>query len=199
MPSWKWFAKLKNIKFSVVILILQGFLLVNAPLIVQSSEVGSYQTLLVTYMILLLGFEAFVDKGAFGDRAVGSGLLWFGIGLLGGSLLFAGGGYVIDVVSSLQAFAMARDAPLVLLLTQSIVVAATEEQVFRNYAPAAFGIVPSQIAFGLFHAAAYGLAFSSILIAMVAGFAFYILARSTSIWTAVGVHASFNLYVLGVI
>jgi len=197
--SWNWFAKLKNIKFSIVILILQAFLLVNAPLFVKEASVQNYRFLIMTYMALLIGFEAFVEEGAFKDQPIGNGLLWFGIGLVGTTLIFTSGGYISRTVEVFQAFTMSKDAPLMLLITQGVVVASVEEKVFRDYLVQALGIIPSQLAFGVFHAAAYGLALQSIAIAVIAGFVFYILAKYTSLWTAVGAHAAFNLYALGVI
>lgn len=193
--NWNWFVKLKSIKLSIVILILQSFLLVNAPLFVKAGEVESYRFLILTYMALLIGFEAFVGQGVFKTASLGDGLFYFSIGLLGGSLVLTGG----EFIGSLQTFEFARSAPVIVLITQAVVVASSEELIFRSYLPAAIGGIPSQFAFAAFHAAAYGLVLQSVFIALVAGFFFYIVAKYTSLWTAVGLHLSWNLWSLGVL
>jgi len=184
---------LSKIPFTFVLLTAQAFLLINASMFVKPSEVMSYRFLIMTYMILVIGMKAFVGRGIFKSRGVGRGFLWFTIGLLATSIILTTGGFL----ANLQYFQLASNAPLVILLTQSLVVAASEEQIFRNYMPAIIGVIPAQVAFMIFHGAAYSLAISSLAIALVAGFVFYFVARFTnSIWTAVGVHTTYNLAIL---
>jgi len=199
LVPWNWFAKLKNLKFSIVIIVLQAFLLVNAPLFIQSADAQGYGFLLITYMVLLVGFEAFVGEGVFKSESIGFGLLWFGVGLVGSSIVFSGGEFLSGIQSNMQAFQFTRSAPVILLITQSVVVASSEEQIFRNYLPQSVGIVPAQIGFAVFHAAAYSLAFGNIIIALAAGFIFYFIAHYTSLWCSVGIHVGWNLYSLGVL
>jgi len=222
----KWFAKLKNMKLSTlsgsfhhrvsnmagqvgskimnipavgnipiefILFFAQAFLVVNAGLFVQVAEIASYRTVIMIYMLLLIGFRVFAGKGIFPPTGFGRGFMWFMIGLLGGTVILTGGGWLTE----LGTFEMARSAPLVLLLTQSLVVAASEEKIFRDYAPAVIGIVPAQLAFAAFHGFAYGLAVTPILMALFAGFLFYFIARYTSLWSAVGLHTAWNLFSLG--
>jgi len=182
-----------SIPIEFILFFAQAFLVVNAGLFVQAAEVTSYQTVIMIYMLLLVGFRVFAGKGIFPPTSFGRGFMWFMIGLLGGTVILTGGGWLAE----LGTFETVPGAPLFLLLFQSLVVASSEEKIFRDYAPAVIGIVPAQLSFALFHGFAYGLALTPILMALFAGFLFYFIARYANLWAAVGLHTSWNLFSLG--
>jgi len=191
-----WFAKLKNIPLTIVIVLADLFLLVNAPMFVESGAVGSYRSLLSIYLILLISFRTFVPQGVFEGGGIGNGVLYFGIGLVGTSLIFTGG----DFINILQTFQLERNAPILILATQALVVAFIEEDVFRNRLPAVVGVIPAQIAFSLYHFSAYGGSIMGMILAFVAGLVFYGMDRLTgSLYVSVGSHASYNLFAMSIL
>ena len=107
---------------------------------------------------------------------------------------------VIDAIAARSAliYTVLLVAPSETLIFQAIIplwvaltFAKSEKVVWLTY-----GI--SQVIFGIYHYAAYGGSFQSIVIAIALGSIFLYCVRSYGIAFAVGVHASWNLAVLGV-
>ena len=184
---------IRKTPFYVWLLLAQAALLVNASVIAPAEEVGRFQTVLLVYMVLTTAFLALTPKQPWMRANLNQAVAWFTGGFVGGVLL----------LTSFQALprffgALSVSGPVYLTLTHALVVAVSEEWIFRGFLPALITVIPAQIAFGVFHFAAYGGNWWAMLIAIVAGFLFYAIARYTNIWTAIGIHAAYNTVILGI-
>jgi membrane protease YdiL (CAAX protease family) len=188
---------ISSLKFPVLLLLLQSFLLVTAPFFIKAQSVRDYQFLVMVYMLMTVGMRVYAGNVLFTGQGIGTNLMWFGIGLFATSLILTGGSGLIDV---LQTFQLSRGAPVWIAITQGAVIAASEETIFRGLLPKVLGVIGAQVAFGVFHLAAYGLNLTGIGMAIIAGFVFYFAAKYTnSLGTAIGMHMAYNIWALGVI
>jgi membrane protease YdiL (CAAX protease family) len=177
----------------VWLLLAQAFLLINASVIAPPGEAEHIQTTLLVYMVLTTAFFALVPRLPWMKTNLNQAIAWF----VGG---FVGGVVLLTSVQALPKFfgAMALTGPVYLTLMHTLVVATSEEWIFRGFLPELITPIPAQIAFGLFHFAAYGGDWWAILTAIVAGFVLYLIARYTSIWMSIGAHAAINTVILGI-
>jgi membrane protease YdiL (CAAX protease family) len=144
-------------------------------------------------MVLTTAFFALVPRLPWMKANLNQAIAWFTGGFVGGVVLFTS-------ILALPKFfgVMALTGPIYLTLMHTLVVATSEEWIFRGFLPELITPIPAQIAFGVFHFAAYGGDWWAILMAIVAGFVFYLISRYTNIWTAIGIHSAWNVTILGI-
>ena len=101
---------------------------------------------------------------------------------------------------------MARDLVLPTIYFQGFVAVPVEELMFRGVMPQVTGVIPAQVAFGLFHWTAYGGDPAGIIMAILLGFAFYYVSfgvrlnkKPLGLGAGMGMHLAWNFAVLGVL
>lgn len=186
------FHTLRKVPFIVWLWIAQLFLLINASAIAPPAEVGTFQTILIIYMLAQLMFFRFAPKVRGLQMNLNQAIPWFVGGLVVTMFVLVG----VQGIRGLEVQTYAVSAAVYLIIMHTLVVAVSEELVFRGLLPAIITFVPAQILFGLFHWSAYGGGLWAILIAIIAGFLFYAITRYVNIWAAMGSHAGYNLAVL---
>jgi membrane protease YdiL (CAAX protease family) len=185
--------QLRRVPFFVWLLLAQAFLLVNASAVAPAGEVGRVQSVLLMYMVLTTAFFVLVPKLPWMKATLNQGIAWFVGGFVAGVVLFSAVREIPRFFGFLEV-----SGPVYLTTVHLLVVATSEEFIFRGFLPELITPIPAQVAFGLFHFAAYGGDWIAMLVAMVVGFVFYLIARYTNIWTVIGLHAAYNTVVLGV-
>lgn len=194
LPS---FAAIRRIPFVIWILVAQAFLLINAETIAPAGQADVLRTILIVYMLLQTAFFRFSPRVPGLTMNLNMAIVWLVSAFVVTAFVLAGIRGLVTGMLQVQAYAMG--APLFLVILHTLVVAVCEELIFRGFLPLLITPFLAQIAFGLFHASAYGFAPMMILTAIIAGFFFYIVMRKTNIWVPMGIHAAYNLVVLGVL
>jgi len=185
-----------KLPFSVWLLILQTFMLVNTEAFFPGDVAENARFVILTYMVFTLaGLTVFGKIPGWFTLPAEIALRHFVLGLLVTSATLM----VFFSPAALQfIFPYATYDPvrtnLALVFFQAFVVATSEELVFRGVLPTFLGWLPAQFLFGLFHFVAYGGDWSAILFATAAGILFYAIASSVSIYTAMGGHTAGNIY-----
>jgi membrane protease YdiL (CAAX protease family) len=183
---------LLRMPFFVWLLIGQAWLLVNASLIAPEGMAERTQTLILVYMVLSLAFIVVTGvrplKGTLNQQIVG-----FVGGMVGTIVLLSA---MREIPRIFAVPAISATAATYLIILHAIVIAASEEVIFRAALPKIMTPIPAQVVFGLFHLAAYHLDWMAVLIAMVAGIILYFIADRLGLQWSIGVHAGYNLAVL---
>jgi membrane protease YdiL (CAAX protease family) len=184
---------LRRVPFIVWLWIAQLFLLINAPAISSPADVEKFRTIIITYMIAQLMFMSVLPiiKGI--KFNLNMAIAWFVGGFVVTLLVVTGFQFLKN---GLQMQTYSVSAAMYAIVLHAVVVAVSEELVFRGELPAIISVIPAQVLFGLFHYSAYGGNPLSILIAIIAGFVFYGVMKFTNIWTAMGAHAAWNVAIL---
>jgi membrane protease YdiL (CAAX protease family) len=188
------FAALRKVPFIVYLWILQAFLLVNAPVIAPAGQVDSFRTILIIYMVLQIAFYTLSPRIPGLQMNLNAAIIWFVGAFVVTTFVLVG---IQGLRGTMATQTYAVGASTYLIVMHACVVAVSEEVIFRGSLPLLISPIPAQIAFGLFHWSAYGGDLTSLLIAIFAGFLFYVIMRKTNIWTTMGIHAAYNLVVLG--
>lgn len=186
--------QLGRVPFFAWLILAQAFIFVCAPAIAPPAEVGRLQAALTVYMILTLAFLALLKTRP----------LWMKATLDQGIAYFIGGFVATAVlVSALKGLpglnTLQLTGPLYLIVFHSLVVATSETFVFQGFLPLLITPVVAQGAFAVFHWAAYLGDLTALITAFVAGLVFYVIARRFNIWLACGIHAGFNIGILGIL
>jgi len=187
-------ARIRQVPFIVWLWIAQAFLLINASSIAPADEVSNFQTILIIYMLLQVAFYSLAPKVRGLRMNLNQAIIYFVGGFVATMFVMTG----FQALRGLEMQTYAVSAAIYLIVLHTLVVAVAEELIFRGFLTALITVVPAQIAFGLFHASAYGLGPMPIITAIIAGFVFYGIMRYTNIWAAMGVHAGYNIAVLQV-
>ena len=185
---------LRKIPFFVWLLLLQAFLLVNAPAIAPPNSVDTTRSALIVYMLMTATLMPLVPRQAWMKVGLNESIAFFVGGLVVGSFVFAAFRELVTGV-----FSLSLSGPLYLLVLHVFVVATSEEIIFRGLLPVIITPALAQVFFGFFHFYAYGGSLIGIFIAIIAGFIFYAITRYLNIWAAVGIHAAYNATVLGIL
>lgn len=184
--------------FSVWLLLFQTFMLVNITIFFPPETSENARFVILTYMVFTLaGLTVFGKTPPWFAMPTEHALRYFVVGLLGTTLILStiGAGAGLEFLLPWSTYDPVRQN-LALVFFQAFVVATSEELVFRGILPQFLGWLPAQVVFGLFHFVAYGGDWSGILFATLAGTLFYLIARHTSIYTAMGVHTAWNIFAL---
>lgn len=192
-----------------ILALVNLFLLFNVGAFVPADQVGKYQNLIIVYSLALVIARVFIPGRAkfTQERDIGLNIFLFFLGLVLTTLFLKGIQNLPNFgISTYIEFAAGSVGAIALIqaVTQVSIVAYVEEYIFRGmlpkYIPGFVGIVLSQLAFGFFHYFAYAGSLGTIFIAVIAGFVFYGAARlSNSLYLAVGMHAAYNLVLMGVV
>lgn len=187
-----------KLPFSVWLLILQGFLLINTEIFFPPQIADRIRFVILTYVVLTLaGISVFGASPPWFKQPAEVALRYFVTGLVTTTMLLS----LFTNVSVFE-FLLPWDTTdpvkqnLALVAFEAFIVAASEETVFRGILPYFVGWLPAQLIFGVFHYVAYGGDWSGILFASLAGMLFYQIAARSSIYTAMGVHTAWNIFAL---
>lgn len=187
-----------RLPFSIWLLILQTFLLINTELFFSPEVAERVRFVILTYMVFTLyGIVFFGRSPPWLSRPAEVALRDFVVGLAVTTLILS----TFTTVNSFE-FLLPWDTSdpvkqnLALVAFEAFIVAASEETVFRGILPTFVGAVPAQLIFGLFHYVAYGGDWGGILFAAMAGMIFFFIRQKTSIYTSMGVHTAWNIFVL---
>jgi len=189
---------LRRVPFVIWLLLAQFFVFAGASQIAPLGEAEHLKEIIIFYILFQVALLAYWKKRPPWMRAtLNQSIAWFtgafvvtvfvlvGIGAARGWLGFGVPTYAIA-------------APLYLLVVHGLVVAASEELIFRGMLSQIITPVPGAAGFAIYHTWAYQGNPFSIFIAFIAGMFFYLLMVKTNIWAAVGVHFGWNSYCLGI-
>ncbi|GAI81553.1 unnamed protein product [marine sediment metagenome] len=185
--------KLRKTPFFVWLILGQSFIFVTAPAIAPPNEVVRLQSALTVYMILTVAFMVLQKKKLpWMQATLNQGIAWFFVGFLVTAIVFS--------ALNLQGFNLFQlTGPMYMIVFHTLVVATSETFIFQGFLPHIITPVVAQGAFGIFHWASYLGNWEAIGIAFIAGLVFYGLAVRFNIWLACGVHAGFNIGMLGIL
>jgi len=184
--------KLGKVPFIVWLWIAQLFLLIQAPSIVAPDQVDTLQTILIVYIVAELMFLDFLPRVPGAKMNFNQAIPWMVGGFVVAVVVVTGVGFVRGL--GVQNYALS--AALYLIVLHAIVIGVAETFIFQATLPTLITPVPAQILFGVFHASAYGGDIVAIILAIMAGFVFYAITKYTNMYTAMGVHAGYNVAVL---
>lgn len=196
-PLGAMFGTLRRVPFVIWLLLTQFFVFAGASQIAPIGEAEHLREIIIFYILFQVALMAYWRKRPKWMRAtLNQGIAWFT------------GGFVVTVFI-LVAIGAARGwmgfetttysttAPIYLLISHALVVAFSEEAIFRGLLCNIITAIPANVGFAIFHYWAYGGNWFSMAIAFVAGIFFYIIMRKTNIFAAMGVHGGFNTWALG--
>lgn len=189
----------KKSPFSIIGVLFSFFFLVNGSVIFGESWEG-WQLWTIVFVMMILAGMALTPLEIRQTPAVGV-LMWFVIGFISGIVLFT---LVFRNVGIPSPFPVG--ALWAVVIFQVFVVTFAEETFFRQLLTSRIGIIPSALAFGAFHYAAYSsqvdFSYIFLLTPFIFGLAFGFLYLRTRHVAGIGLvwalHASFNLAVLGI-
>lgn len=190
----------KTLSLGFVVLLVQLFMFINADSIFGSSA-DYWKTILIAYMLMEAVVFAVPDlRMKVFNVPLQKGLVRFGLGFLASVFLLSFGKSFLVMsqfsspAESLPSFGIA------MIAVHACFVAIVEEAMFRDVFVSKMGLIPAQVAFGLFHGTVYGWNIFSIAMAVVMGFVLYAVKMKfskTDNTVNAGVHAGWNTYALG--
>lgn len=186
-----------------IIITVQLFFLTNGALLFPGTW-GSWQFVTIIYIFMVLA-SVLLNPKEFDSPPAGSVLKWFGIIFVGASLAFAAVFGLVGAVSGNTLLPVPLGAILPTFIYQVLVITYSEEVFFRGFMVPKTGIIPSSIAFAIFHFAAYstfGFSPFQLIQPLVAGIIFAYIYQRTEPRMGIGavwaLHAVFNVTLLGV-
>lgn len=186
---------LRHVPFQIYLWLLLAFMLVNASAIAPAGRVEHFQTILIVYMILMLVFVRMSPKIRGLKMNLNQAIIWFVAPFVATTIIMTG----LMGFRGLEVPAYAVGAATYLILIHTCVVSFCEEEIFRGALTNILTAVPAAAAFAIFHWGAYQAGPMAMLTAFIAGLVFYIIYRYTNIWCVAGLHAGYNVAIIGVL
>ncbi len=198
-PLGVMFRALRRVPFALWLMIALFFMLAGAEQIAPTGEAKHFENVIIFYILFQVALLAYWRKRPPWMRAtLNQGIAWFVGGFVVTVFILVGMGIVRGALG-FETATYATTAPIYLMATHAIVVAFSEEAIFRGMLShhTMLTAIPANIGFAIFHVWAYHGNVFSMCIAFVAGILFYIIMRKTNIFAAMGVHGGFNTWALG--
>ena len=191
------FGTLRRVPFVIWIIIGLFFVYAGAEQIAPVGQAQHFKDLIVFYILFQVALLAYWKKRpAWMQATLNQRIAWFVGGCVITVIVIVGIGTVRGL--GLETTTYSVTAPVYLIVTHALLVAFSEEIIFRGLLSQIITPIPAAVGFGLFHFWAYGGSWVSMSIAMFAGLLFYVIMRKTNIFTVMGIHGGYNCGVLGI-
>ncbi len=188
---------LRRVPFVIWIILGLFFVYAGANQIAPAGQAQHFKDIIVFYLLFQVAILAYWKRRSpWMHATLNQGIAWF----VGGFVITV---FVIVGINAarglgLETTTYSVTGPLYLIVLHALVVAFSEEIIFRGLLSQIITPIPAAIGFGLFHFWAYGGGWVSILIAMGAGVLFYVIMRKTNIFAVMGIHGGYNTAILGI-
>ncbi len=192
------FGTLRRVPFAIWLLLGQLFVFAGASQIAPIGEAEHLKEVIIFYILFQVALLAYWRKRPAWMRAtLNQGIAQFTAGFVVTVIVMVGVGVVRSNLG-FGTFTYSVTAPIYLLILHSLVVAFSEEAIFRGLLSNIITAVPAAGAFALFHFWAYQGNVMTMFIAFLAGLFFYVVMLKFGIWMSMGIHAGYNTTLLGV-